>query len=270
LPANTHKQLIVIDFEYASANTPGLEFANHFTEWCYNYHDPVAPHACNTQNYPTEEEQRRFIKSYVDHRPQFNPRASATPKATPSAGPGSSISEFLLDSRNPGNAGNYAEEEAQREKYTNQRVKELMKEARLWRVANSAQWVAWGIVQAKVPELDDPQVSPSPDELTPGLPTPNSEASPYVSGLTSHEPSIDTSSTSLPHDHDKRPEGLTAEALLSGQNINDVTDEDAEFDYLGYAQERAMFFWGDVVALGLIKKEELPEGLRRRLKIVPY
>ena len=29
-PANEHKQLIVIDFEYASANTPGLEFANHF------------------------------------------------------------------------------------------------------------------------------------------------------------------------------------------------------------------------------------------------
>ncbi|KFY06257.1 hypothetical protein V492_08097, partial [Pseudogymnoascus sp. VKM F-4246] len=44
LPANTHKQLVVIDFEYASANTPGLEFANHFTEWCYNYHDPSTPH----------------------------------------------------------------------------------------------------------------------------------------------------------------------------------------------------------------------------------
>lgn len=30
LPANEHKQLVVIDFEYSSANTPGLEFANHF------------------------------------------------------------------------------------------------------------------------------------------------------------------------------------------------------------------------------------------------
>lgn len=29
-PANEHKQLIVIDFEYASANVPGQEFANHF------------------------------------------------------------------------------------------------------------------------------------------------------------------------------------------------------------------------------------------------
>lgn len=145
-----------------------------------------------------------------------------------------------------------------------------MKEARLWRVANSAQWVAWGIVQAKVPELDDPQVAASPDELSPALTTPTSDASPSISGLTSHEPSTNASAPSVFHDHDKRPEGLIAEALLSGQNIDSVIDEDEEFDYLGYAQERAMFFWGDVVALGLVKMEELPEGLRGRLKIVPY
>ena len=30
LPANKHKQLIVIDFEYSNANMIGLEFANHF------------------------------------------------------------------------------------------------------------------------------------------------------------------------------------------------------------------------------------------------
>lgn len=30
LPANEHKQLVVIDFEYANANLPGQEFANHF------------------------------------------------------------------------------------------------------------------------------------------------------------------------------------------------------------------------------------------------
>jgi choline kinase len=29
-PANQHKRLQVIDFEYANANMPGLEFANHF------------------------------------------------------------------------------------------------------------------------------------------------------------------------------------------------------------------------------------------------
>lgn len=34
LPANKHKQLVVIDFEYANANLPGLEFANHFVSLC--------------------------------------------------------------------------------------------------------------------------------------------------------------------------------------------------------------------------------------------
>lgn len=35
-PANVHKRLVVIDFEYANANVPGLEFANHFVS-------PLAP-----------------------------------------------------------------------------------------------------------------------------------------------------------------------------------------------------------------------------------
>lgn len=30
LPANEHRRLVVIDFEYANANTPAQEFANHF------------------------------------------------------------------------------------------------------------------------------------------------------------------------------------------------------------------------------------------------
>lgn len=44
LPANEHKQLIVIDFEYSSANTRGLEFANHFVSPLTN---PIAnPNGC--------------------------------------------------------------------------------------------------------------------------------------------------------------------------------------------------------------------------------
>jgi thiamine kinase-like enzyme len=30
MPSNEHRQLVVIDFEYAGANLPGFEFANHF------------------------------------------------------------------------------------------------------------------------------------------------------------------------------------------------------------------------------------------------
>jgi choline kinase len=257
LPQNTHKQLVVIDFEYASANTPGLEFANHFTEWCYNYHDAAKPWACNTSVYPSLEQQRAFIRSYVNHRVQFNPRASATPKMVASDGfAKGSISEFLLDSRTPGGSAtnmveyNYAEDEARREQDTDRQVEALLTEVKIWRVANSAQWVAWGIVQAKVPALDG---NSTDGAKTNGAPN-NVDVDPVA-------------------DLDKRPEGIMAEALLQGDTVKEAEQlEEAEdqFDYLGYAQERARFFWGDVVSFGFVKKEELPAELAENLKIVEY
>ena len=177
------------------------------------------------------------------------------------------MSEFLLDSRSPGGGGTaasqntYAEEEAAREKQTDKRVEELMQEARLWRVANSAQWVAWGLVQAKVPELDALEQGQSQSH--------SQESSPP-------EPMSDKLSTEVKekresHEHDKRPEGLIAETLRDGGDVAAAAEaEDEEFDYLGYAHERALFFWGDVVQLGIVKKEELPERLTANLKIVPY
>jgi choline kinase len=253
LPANTHKQLVVIDFEYASANTRGLEFANHFTEWCYNYHDPAKPHGCNTKAYPTPDEQRTFIRAYLNHRPQFTASASATPKTMPSAGPSAAgISAFMLDSRTPAGATNYQEEEERRVKEVERQVEVLMAETRLWRIANSAQWVAWGIVQYNIPELDavdDASAvtdSPSPDASS-GVPVPEKSArcnSPkHVGGAE-----------------------LAGAALLEEEAV----EEDDEFDYLGYAQERAMFFWGDCVGLGLVKLEELPERVQKEIKVVGY
>jgi choline kinase len=273
LPSNTHKQLIVIDFEYASANLPGLEFANHFTEWCYNYHDPVYPYICNSMNYPTVEEQKRFIRSYVNHRPQFNPRASATPKLSNADGIGGvgSISAFVLDSRTPVDA-TYAEEESRREREAEKEVEGLIKDTRIWRIANSAQWVAWGIVQAKVPELDALSATP-PIVASTGTEIGGNEKAELSSDLFSPE----AQTLQQAHDHNKSPEGLISEALLSTSSlspaeIGEVEAEagDDEFDYLGYAQDRAMFFWGDILSLGIVEKSELPEGLLERVKIVEY
>ena len=47
-------------------------------------------------------------------------------------------------------------------------------------------------------------------------------------------------------------------------------DQEEEFDYLGYAQHRAMFFWGDVLHLGLAKAEDLPGDLLEKVKTVPF
>jgi len=256
----------VIDFEYASANVPGLEFANHFAEWCYNYHDPVKSWQCNTDKYPTLEEQKRFIRAYVNHRPQFHPAASATPKMDGKEAAPGSISAFMLDSRTPSGSistaqKSYAEEEAWRQMDLDRQLEDLMQEVKIWRLANSAQWVAWGIVQAQVPEIDpthitDSSTTTSPTEMTaePALSQPNGHAS--------HG------------SNDKRPEGLVAEALKDGATIEEAElegqGETDEFDYLSYAQDRAMFFWGDAVSLGFVKKEDLPPAVQQRLKIVEH
>ncbi|KAI5860706.1 kinase-like protein [Durotheca rogersii] len=259
-PHYEHKQLVVIDFEYSAANTRGLEFANHFTEWCYNYHDARAPYACDVATYPAPEEQRRFIRAYVSHRPEF-PHAAATPTplatptmrpSTPGLGPTivgagggeggggggggggavseaegrlrptSSIREFTLDARAP--AGGWREEEKRAEEQAEALVEALVREARVWRVANSAQWVAWGVMQAKIPGFDE-------DE-----------------------------------DED--------EGASSGGGGGGGPDEDegdaAEFDYLAYAQERALFFWGDCIRLGLLREEDLPPATRPKVKYLDY
>jgi len=184
--------------------------------------------------YPTVEEQKRFIKAYVDHRPQF-PNASLTPRIRPAdstssapaaSGPvstpplvpttsSSSIIDFMLDARAPPGGWSAAEREC--DEQTEKKVKELMEETRLWRPANSAFWIAWGIVQADVPGLD-----------------------------ANNDP-------------------VSAEAALAAEEAIAAD----EFDYLSYAQDRALFFWGDVLQMGLVKEEELPESLRARLKLVP-
>lgn len=252
LPANTHKQLVVIDFEYANANTPGLEFANHFTEWCYNYHDEKKPYAFNANWYPTPEEQDRFIRAYVQHQPEFSAETPkmgpSTPASASAASPGNlkrattSISDFMLDARTPQTPASPAvKEDAILKSAEDAEVERLANETRMWRLANTAQWVAWGLVQAKVP----------------GMPS-------FDDSLTS-----DVSS-------DTEPEELLGERaeeykqLVKEQQDEAEEQQEEEFDYLGYAQHRALFFWGDAIRMGFIKAEELPEETRSKIKDVPY
>lgn len=48
------------------------------------------------------------------------------------------------------------------------------------------------------------------------------------------------------------------------------SDDHGEFDYLAYAQDRALFFWGDALQLGIVKREDLPTPLLERIKLVEY
>ncbi|KAI1927386.1 hypothetical protein LOZ58_006460 [Ophidiomyces ophidiicola] len=254
LPANEHKQLIVIDFEYASANMRGVEFANHFTEWCYNYHDSERPWGCHTSWYPSPEEQERFIRAYLKHRPQvitlqgadgsMPPSQSTTPVPTP-IGRATYINSprvppFALDTYVPGLNPPLADLENQNPAVEAE-VKKLVHETRLWRVANSAQWVAWGIVQATVPGLN--KALEGPDKSPSGPPESKDLAS-----------TIEPVKANSEHDDEQSRKEAEAEELAD------------DFDYLGYAQDRALFFWSDLLALGFIKEEELPTEMIKHIK----
>lgn len=139
LPSNEHRQLIVIDFEYASPNTAAWEFANHFCEWMSDYHDPANPHIIHVKRYPTIKEQRNFLRAYVEHSLRSG-RASNPPSNRNSG-------VFDLDGGKTGRA--VEEEERKREEKILAEVERLREETRVWRVAVHAMWMVWGIVQAK-------------------------------------------------------------------------------------------------------------------------
>ncbi|KAF2034094.1 kinase-like protein [Setomelanomma holmii] len=282
LPANKHKQLVVIDFEYANANLPGLEFANHFTEWTYNYHDPDYSWKCNHKYYPSLEEQHRFIHAYLLHTPSYRaPGASASNPSTPNLGPlptsGSTtalaataapntITEFMLDSRAPPGE-KYSEQEAQRERQTEEEARRLMAETKLWRLANSAMWVAWGIVQAHVP----------------GLPDFDAEEKRAQSNANETAAELESATTEMRAEaeaEEKKKQGtVSQEKADEKDDVKTTTEqetdifksqEEEEFDYLAYAQDRAMFLWGDAIRMGMIKAEELPVEVQQKVKMVEY
>ena len=173
------------------------------------------------------------------------------------------VSSFTLDARTPqgDNRMDYFAEEKAREEAVEKEIQVLLHETKVWRVANSAQWVAWGIVQAKVPELDDmPRRSKTAEILNKIKQRMHPQSDP-----------LDAEVKGLQEDaKGDRPEGrLQEEAHQEGSDEDDAEHEE-EFDYLTYAQDRAMFFWGDCLQLGLVKEGELPEKVRGTLKIVKH
>lgn len=121
-------------------------------------------------------------------------------------------------------------------------------------MANSAQWVAWGIVQAKVPGLDEALKS----RYQPATPS---------SLLLQRGTSAASETTSFNEGpgKEKGEKGGEQEEEEEGEN-----DDAGEFDYLAYAQDRALFFWADALQLGIVKRDDLPKSLLERIKIVEY
>lgn len=137
------------------------------SEWCYNYHDAEKPWAFRVQDYPKPEDQHLFITAYVKHKPGPNTGAAASPFATPHLQASSGITPRLapldLDADSASSVptdqqlqlSNEASEILAQQDAVEADVQFLIRQTRLWRAFNAAQWAAWGVVQAKIPGMEE-------------------------------------------------------------------------------------------------------------------
>ncbi|KAI0359098.1 kinase-like protein [Trametes cingulata] len=113
-----HRQIIVVDFEYASPNPAAFDIANHFHEWTADYHGPT-PHLLDPSRYPTVEQRRNFYRAYLTH------------------------TQCSIDAPAPTTAPVLSEDVLEAE------MQKLESQVRAWSPASHAMWAVWGVVQAR-------------------------------------------------------------------------------------------------------------------------
>ncbi|KAG8220034.1 choline kinase cytoplasm [Butyriboletus roseoflavus] len=106
-----HRQLVVVDFEYASPNPLAFDIANHFHEWTADYHSST-PHLLDLSRYPTAQQRRNFYQAYL-------------------------LYAHTLSNTSPTKGARGV------------RLAKLERQVSLWSPASHAMWAIWGIVQAK-------------------------------------------------------------------------------------------------------------------------
>jgi len=193
------------------------------------------------------------------------PSTGSTTALTATAAP-TNISAFMLDSRAPPGE-KYQEQETQSERQIEEETRRLLAETKLWRLANSAMWVAWGIVQAHVPGLPDFAA----EEKKAAQIQDEEEAT--LSGATAEKGAEGEAEV------EKQGGGIVSEEMAEQRESQIQAEQDAdlfkpqdeeEFDYLAYANDRAMFVWGDALRMGMVSMKDLPEELQSRIKLVEY
>ncbi|TCD70654.1 hypothetical protein EIP91_002375 [Steccherinum ochraceum] len=114
VPANAaeHRQIIVVDFEYASVNPAAFDIANHFHEWTANYHSEV-PHILHPDRYPTHDQRRNFYRAYITHS-LTSPAADLLVKTS-------------MDTQ----------------------IARLERQVQIWSPASHGMWALWGLIQAR-------------------------------------------------------------------------------------------------------------------------
>ncbi|KAJ2133972.1 hypothetical protein IW136_004814 [Coemansia sp. RSA 678] len=129
-------ELVVVDFEYAGYNYRGFDIANHFCEWMADYHRPSNPHLLDPSAYPTQEQQRGFLRTYVKSNAFLDANVRATPSVVESDDEGALRGVKLSEER------------------VLEMVVEMEREVRVFVPASHLHWGVWGLVQAASSEIE--------------------------------------------------------------------------------------------------------------------
>ena len=150
-----HRELVVIDFEYAGPNMRAFDLANHFCEWMPNYHaEPT--YSLDKKQFPSHEKVQQFLEAYVEHGHLI--RSSSIGGAwgdmkqlSSSEDSAKSFASRLID-RIP-----LQEKDPVRfSKVVAEEVDILHQQVLDWRPSSHAMWCAWGVMMSE--EEDEQQV----------------------------------------------------------------------------------------------------------------
>lgn len=176
-----------------------------------DYHSLLSPHAyfIHEDLFPSIEEQKNILRSYVEHRPlpYINPTEDSN---DPEYLRQRQSMIFSLD-RLP---------TKDEEEVIDKEVERLVQESMNWRPLVNICWCLWGVVQANIPGL--------------------------VLDGEGDEGVADVSESA----------GASAEEKKEG---SEAGEEAEEFDYIKYAEQKVMCFWGDMIGLGIVSEDELKE-----------
>ncbi|KAJ2129619.1 hypothetical protein GGF48_002357 [Coemansia sp. RSA 921] len=129
-------ELVVVDFEYAGYNYRGFDIANHFCEWMADYHRSSNPHLLDPSSYPTQEQQRGFLRTYVKSNAFLDANMRADPSVVESDDEGALRAVRLSEER------------------VLEMVLEMEQEVRVFVPASHLHWGVWGLVQAASSEIE--------------------------------------------------------------------------------------------------------------------
>lgn len=236
-------RLTVIDFEYAGANLPAYDIANHFSEWMYDYHDAERSCVTDESRFPTRAERINLLNSYVKYVPGAN---------TPSLGP---MNKLNLRSPKLGpKTGPHTVEMSPQD--LPPRVARLYNETIMWRGACSLFWALWGIlskgaiVEKKTAPGKTREFGPNGDE--------------YTFRELADDEMCESSGAA----------GVTGAATPAGTTIEEDADLapgqdssiDDDFNHLAYSNGKIALALGDLLQFGLLALDEIPPHLQAGIK----